>query len=353
MSVTRRQFVTALSALAVAGRGAAAQGRGRLGIATTSIGIRRARLRQRAPAKDPVLDAEAFLDLCREFGTDGAQMDFNMFTSRDPASRRRLREGVERRGMFVELIVGGQAVEDLALLAEVGRAAEELGVTRLRVACLSGRRYEDFGDRASWDAFAKRWRTALPRAEPVLRRHKLALGVENHKDWLTDELVDILRGIGSPHVGACVDFGNNLAFLEDPLETVEKLAPYAVTTHLKDHVLAAAPSGFLLGDVAVGEGVLPLERMVGVLRRGRPDIPLVLEVMTRDALVVPYREERYWVTRDRRDQAAVERFEKAFLRGAPAAPLATISALGEAAALAAENENLRRSVVYARKRLGA
>jgi hypothetical protein len=78
----------------------------------------------------------------------------------------------------------------------------------------------------------------------------------------------------------------------------------------------------------------------------------VLEVITRDPLTVPYREEKYWITRDRRDQAAVERFEKAFLRRATAAPPARISELSDEAALAAENENLRRSVVYARKRLG-
>jgi 3-oxoisoapionate decarboxylase len=113
------------------------------------------------------------------------------------------------------------------------------------------------------------------------------------------------------------------------------------------------PTGFLLGDVALGEGVLPLERIVAALRRHRPDIPLVLEVITRDPLTVPYREDGYWVTRDRRDKAAVERFEKAYLRRTPKAPLAKISQLDDEAALAAESENLRRSVVHARTRLGA
>ena len=354
MKVSRRKFVTSVSALVLSPhRLLAKESPRKLGIATTSIGIRRAQLRKRAPGTGPLLDAEAFLDLCYEFGTDGAQMDFSMLTSQDAGYLRRLREGLEKRRMFVELIVGNRALEDLDLLEQIGRAAEALGVSRLRVACLPGRRYEDYHDKKSWDDFAGRWRAALPRTEPVLRRHKLALGVENHKDWLTDELVDILRGIGSPHVGACVDFGNNLAFLEDPLETAEKLAPYAVTTHLKDNVMAPTPAGFALGDVVVGEGVLPLERMVSVLRRHRPDIHLVLEVITRDPLTVPYREDRYWITRDRRDQAAVERFERAFLRRAPEAPLARISGLSDEAALAAENENLRRSVVYARKRLGA
>ena len=352
MKVTRRAFVASAAAAAfVPPLARGKDGRGTLGIATTSIGIRRSQLRKRAKGEGPVLDAEGFLELCREFGTDGAQMDFGMVTSDDAPYLRRIRESLERRGMFLEFIVGSSALEDLDQMDRIGRVAQALGVTRLRVACLSGRRYEDFQDKETWDAFAARWRAALPRTEPVLRRHKLAMGIENHKDWLTDELVDILRGIGSPHVGACVDFGNNLAFLEDPLETVEKLAPFAVTTHVKDNVLVPAPSGFLLGDVAVGEGVLPVERMVGALRRHRKDIPLVLEVITRDALVVPYREDRFWVTRGRRDDAAVGRFASRFVK--PAAPPVKISDLGEEAALAAENENLRRSVAYARQRLGA
>jgi sugar phosphate isomerase/epimerase len=352
MRITRREFVSAAAAVALHPPVGRAQARGTLGIATTSIGIRRSQLRKRGGGKEPVMDAEAFLDLCQEFGTDGAQLDWGMLTSADAAYRRRIRERLDQRGAFVELIVGSRALEDLDLLEQIGLASEALGVTRLRVACLSGRRYEDYRDKPSWDAFAARWRTALPRTEPVLRRHKLYLGVENHKDWLTDELVEILRGIGSPYVGACVDFGNNLAFLEDAMETVEKLAPYAVSTHVKDHQMATTAVGYDLGDVALGEGVLPLERMVAVLRKHRPDIHLVLEVMTRDALSIPYREDRYWATRAGRDARAVARFEKTYLKPPPAT-LARISTLGDEAALAAENENLRRSVAYARKRLGA
>jgi sugar phosphate isomerase/epimerase len=356
MKLTRREFVRTAAALAARPFPAAAQGpgRGTLGIATTSIGIRRAQMRKRAAGQAPGLDAEGFLDLCHEFGADGAQLDYTMLTApSDAAYLRRVREGVEKRGQFVELIVGSRAVEDLDLLEQVGRAAEALGVTALRVACLSGRRYEDYKDRKSWEAFAARWRAALPRTEPVMRRHRLGMGIENHKDWRADELADILRGIGSPHVGACVDFGNNLAFLEDALDTVEKLAPYAVTTHVKDHVLTPTPNGFALGDVPLGEGVLPVESMVARLRKHRPGVRLVLEMITRDALSVPYREEAYWATFDRRDPAAVARFEDKYLKrpARPAPP--RISALDDAAALAAEDENLRRSVAWARKRLGA
>src|SRR5918994_882618 len=117
MSVTRREFVAVLPALALAPPPLVPKpATGRLGIATTSIGIRRAQMRKRAGAKDPVLDAEAFLDVCHGFGTDGAQLDYNLLASHDPVYLRRVRDGLERRGMFAEFIVGNRALEDLALL---------------------------------------------------------------------------------------------------------------------------------------------------------------------------------------------------------------------------------------------
>jgi sugar phosphate isomerase/epimerase len=81
----------------------------------------------------------------------------------------------------------------------------------------------------------RHWKQVLRQSEPLLRRYRLRVGIENHKDWLADEQVEILKSVSSPWLGACVDFGNNLALLEDSLEVVRKLAPYAVTTHLEGY----------------------------------------------------------------------------------------------------------------------
>jgi len=96
--------------------------------------------------------------------------------------------------------------------------------------------------------------------------------------------------------GACVDTGNSLALLEDPLEMVRGLAPRAFAVHLKDQAVAEYEEGFLLGDIPLGEGILPLKTMVEVLRRARPGICFCLELITRDALKVPCLTEGYWAT---------------------------------------------------------
>ncbi len=110
-----------------------------------------------------------------------------------------------------------------------------------------------------------------------------------------------------------MDFGNNLALLEDPDETIALLAPFAVTTHLKDMAVRRTADGFELSEVPLGQGILPLGRYVAAVRRARPDARLCLEMITRDPLSVPYRTDRYWVAFD----AAARRPERLrALRGA-------------------------------------
>ncbi|MEJ7710893.1 MAG: hypothetical protein WKF84_13770 [Pyrinomonadaceae bacterium] len=94
------------------------------------------------------------------------------------------------------------------------------------------------------------------------------MGIENHKDWLADELAWMLCRVSSSYLGACVDFGNNLALLEDSVEVAEKLAPFVVTTHLKDMALTPYDHGFELSEVALGDGFLPLAKIIKILRKG-------------------------------------------------------------------------------------
>ena len=203
-----------------------------------------------------------------------------------------------------------------------------------------------------WKEFTDRWRRALPRAAPWIEAQGLVVGIENHKDWLAADLADILHGIRSPSLGACIDFGNNVAFLEEPLEVVRTLAPFVVTTHLKDMAVRRYDQGFELSEVPLGQGFLPLAEMVGILRKSRPDVHFCLEMMTRDPLKVPYLEDRYWVTREPRDPERIRRFEEAVLSRSATTPLPRIGELGDEAKIAAEDANVRLCAAYATKDLG-
>src|SRR5207248_5436120 len=120
---------------------------------------------------------------------------------------------------------------------------------------------------------------------PVVKKHRVRLAIENHKDRRVPELLDLLKRISSEHVGVCVDTGNNIALLEDPMEVVEALAPFAFSTHLKDMAVKEYEEGFMLSEVLLGDGFLDLKKMVvSVLQEGNPKIQFNLEMITRDPL---------------------------------------------------------------------
>jgi sugar phosphate isomerase/epimerase len=323
-------------------------GTGRFGLAYTSFVIRmlegRDVLRGGTAAGLP---ARRLVELCHAFGAAGAQVDFAQVESLDLPSLRDLRRVAEERGLFLELSVRWPVLEDEAGFGRAAWIAQVLGATRWRTALVYARRYEDFHSREEWNAFLERWRVLLPRAAGWLEREGIEAGIENHKDLLASELADLLREVGRPSLGACLDMGNNLALLEDPMDTVETLAPYVVTTHLKDMAVRPSARGFDLSEVPLGTGLLPLPRIVDTLRAARPDVNLCLEMITRDPLPVPYLDDAYWATYPSRDAARIASFQAAVLDKAATTPLPRVTGLDLDAMLAAEDANVRASVAYA------
>ena len=217
---------------------------------------------------------------------------------------------------------------------------------------LSGRRYETFATAAAFRRFAEASSHALSLAAPVVARHGIRLAVENHKDWRADELLAVLKRVGNDHVGVCLDTGNSIALLEDPMEVVETLAPRAFTTHFKDMGLEEYRQGFLLAEVPLGTGILDLPRVVRVVRAARPEIRLNLEMITRDPLKVPCLTEGYWATFPDLPGRHLAHTLSLVRDHPPSQPLPRISPLPLAEQLRAEDDNIRRCLAFARERLG-
>lgn len=327
---------------------AAAAPRTGLGLVTYCLGLRQRAEKRRDPAVD-LFEPLTFLDHCRQLGAGGIQTALGV---RDAAYTTRLRERAEQAGMFVEGIVGPPGDE-----ADVGRFEAEIrtaaaaGARAVRTVVFPGRRYEQFGDAEAFRAAADRARRTLELAAPVVARHRVRLAVENHKDQRLGERLELLRQLSSEWIGACVDTGNSLALLEDPLAVVEAFAPWAYSVHLKDQTLQATDDGFLLADVPMGEGCLDLKRMVAVLRQAQPDVRFSLELITRDPLKVPCLTEKYWATLadvPGRDLARTLRL----VRERQAAVLPQVSTLAPDEQVAREETNIRTSLAYARDVLG-
>ncbi|MFB0551898.1 MAG: sugar phosphate isomerase/epimerase family protein [Phycisphaerae bacterium] len=276
--------------------------RSRLGIADFSynIRLRAERSGQMNPAhqrwawmKGKLGDPLSFLDHCHNIGAGGIQMNISV---RDEAYTRKLREKAHKYDMFIEgsasLPRDKSGVERFNAAVQT---AKQAGAKVIRIA-IGGRRYEQFSKADEFKEFAKRTLKSLQLAEPVAARYRMRLAIENHKDWRINQMLDMLRRIGSEYVGVCVDTGNSFALLEDPMAVVEAYAPYGFAAHLKDMAVAEYEEGFLLADVTLGQGLLDLPRMVHILRKERPEIKFCLEMATRDPLKVPCLTEKYWAT---------------------------------------------------------
>jgi sugar phosphate isomerase/epimerase len=348
---TRRAFLTLMGAGVLAapaiGQPTRRQ-RSSMWLAYTSFAVRLRQGRDLLHGNASALDAAAFRELCVTFEASGGQIDFSQLPA-GAGPLAAVRDAFTRDGLALEVSMPSRALETPEAYAAAVATARALGATRARVALLSGRRYESFETPASWAAFASTWRETLLRMRPEFERQQFALGIENHKDWLAPELAALLRAIDSRYVGACVDFGNNIALLEDPDETIEVLAPLAVTTHLKDMAVRRTTDGFELSEVPLGQGILPLARYIETIRRARPEARFCLEMMTRDPLRVPYLTDRYWVPFDAaaRRPERVRAFETRVLSQARH-QLPRISHLPAPAQLKAEDGNVRACVSHAR-----
>lgn len=350
MNINRRRFVHAatgsLAALS-ASLGEALCGpnpRQRLGIVVYSYGIRRG-----AEPKGPLQDPLGFVEHCRKIGAGGVQIGLG---NRDADYRARFRQRVEAAGMYVEGMVRlpteAREVESFEREIDTARAC---GATVVRAALLSGRRYEVFKTAQEFRDFRDRSRRSLALARPVVEKHKLRLAIENHKDWRSAELIELLREVRSPHIGACVDTGNSIALLEPPDETVDALAPFAFTTHLKDMGVEEYADGFLLSEVPLGSGILDLPRVLRALRQANPDIRFNLEMITRDPLRIPCLSRGYWATLEdvpaRRLAAMLTLVRSNAARGGLPRP----STLEAARRIEREEENVRSSLRVAREKL--
>lgn len=272
---------------------AAEQRATRLGIVVYCLLKKRQWLKKRDSNHD-LFEPNTYLEYCRGLGAGGIQLPLGV---RDEPYASTLGEQAEQYGMYIEGIVAPPKDKtDLERFDSEMKTAARTGARVVRTVIMPGRRYERFGSIEEFNEFDRRGRESLQLAEPVAARHCVRLAVENHKNHRIDQRVALLEHFDSEWIGACVDFGNNLALMEDPLELVQALAPWAASVHVKDHAVREYEDGFLLADIPLGRGFLNLKEMVAILRQKNPHLNFSLELITRDPLKIPCLTEKYWAT---------------------------------------------------------
>ena len=180
------------------------------------------------------------LDHSHQIGAGGVQVVVKGWTA-DFA--RNVRDKREKLGLYLEGSIGlPKKADEVSGFEQDVIRAKEAGAQVLRTVCSGGRRYEILHSPEAFADMKKAALASLKLAEPILRKHSIKLAVENHKDWRAPELAGMLKQLNSEWIGVTLDFGNNIALIEDPMEVVQTLAPFVFSTHVKDCLLYTSPS---------------------------------------------------------------------------------------------------------------
>src|SRR4029450_7605456 len=89
----------------------------------------------------------------------------------------------------------------------------------------------------------------------------LKLPIENHAgDMQGRELKALVEEAGPEFVGVCIDAGNPVWAIEDPHVTLEYLAPYGLSRHVRDSRVWRVPNGTGVAWTRMGEGNVDIAR---------------------------------------------------------------------------------------------
>lgn len=109
----------------------------------------------------------------------------------------------------------------------------------------------------------------LKESVKIARDEGVVLAIENHIDYTSAEIYEILERVGSESLKVNFDTGNTMRMMENPVAAARRLGPYTVATHTKDvaacrHV--APEEWYFFSSVTVGTGLIDMPGVVKALK---------------------------------------------------------------------------------------
>ena len=106
------------------------------------------------------------------------------------------------------------------------------------------------------------------------------LAIENHIDFTSDEILEILERVDSDFLGVNFDSGNCLRVFEDPVAAARKLASRTFSTHIKDiQPASGSPRDWTFwASAPAGSGIIEMPRVVAALEEGGYQGMLCVEI---------------------------------------------------------------------------
>jgi sugar phosphate isomerase/epimerase len=122
------------------------------------------------------------------------------------------------------------------------------------------------------------------------------MAIENHAgDMQARELKGLIEAAGPEYVGVCLDSGNPVWTIEDPHLTLETLAPYVQTSHMRDSYLFNSPQGIAVQWTRMGDGNMGMEDYIRTYVQKCAGKAVSLEVIVTPSFrMFNYRDPQAW-----------------------------------------------------------
>jgi sugar phosphate isomerase/epimerase len=291
------------------------------------------------------------------------------YESKEPAYLQKIKDQAARYNMTLDAGMGsicpsshsfsknGPPARDRVM--EGLRVAKGIGATAMR--CFMG----SSADRTSPLPLEAHMENTIKVLKSV-RSEALDMGVkiaiENHDgDLQAREVKIIIEESGKDYVGSNLDTGNPLWVVEDPFVTLETLAPYVVTSHIRDSVVFEHPRGAAGQWVVLGDGTVDFVRFMQRFCELCPKSSMQLELITgRPPRVIPYLEPDFWKAFPKASGAEFARFVALAKAGHPyMGAMVVEDVTGTKPEIMTEalkqqqRFDLERSLEYAKKKLDA
>lgn len=121
------------------------------------------------------------------------------------------------------------------------------------------------------------------------------IAIENHAgDMQARELITLVEAAGRDYVGVTFDSGNVTWTLEDPVDSLAKLAPYVACTHIRDSMIWETEDGARVAWTAIGEGCTDAKAFFAALAELCPGVAVHAEIISGFNIEFPYLKPAFW-----------------------------------------------------------
>lgn len=250
------------------------------------------------------VDALGFLDLATKLGLSAIEIPFSyIHPQEDEAALQAYVQEANERGLRV--ISAGLPIEVEPFRKHLA-ICQRLGITTVRCvlsSVLCGDR-RPIGGLEGWQQHLDQKIGILRELAPLAEDAGVRIGVENHQDATSADLVYMCQTVNSPNVGITLDTGNPLAVAEDPVIFARTILPYLVHVHLKDYRMTPSPEGYRIFHCAIGAGMVDYPALFDLFRT-KDDLVCNIEMAALGERHIRLLTEEYWLGHTQRPIADV------------------------------------------------